>query len=121
MVLGRLDQMVFKADTFSEEVINSSKPVLVDFWAEWCGPCKMLTPTIDELATKYDGNGSRPLRPEEYGQMAGRAGRRGIDTFGTVIILPETNMPTEKEAKNMIMADPQKVSSKLYHLMNIFV
>ena len=42
----------FKADTFSEEVINSSKPVLVDFWAEWCGPCKMLTPTIDELATK---------------------------------------------------------------------
>ena len=46
----------FKADTFSEEVINSSKPVLVDFWAEWCGPCKMLTPTIDELATKYDGD-----------------------------------------------------------------
>ena len=46
----------FKADTFSEEVIASSKPVLVDFWAEWCGPCKMLTPTIDELAAKYDGN-----------------------------------------------------------------
>ena len=46
----------FKADTFSEEVINSSKPVLVDFLAEWCGPCKMLTPTIDELATKYGQN-----------------------------------------------------------------
>ncbi len=63
--------------------------------------------------TKYDGNGTRPLRPEEYGQMAGRAGRRGLDTFGTVIILPEEDMPTESEAKKMIMSPPQKISSKL--------
>lgn len=40
---------------FEEEVINSEQPVLVDFWAEWCGPCKALTPTIDELATNYAG------------------------------------------------------------------
>lgn len=63
--------------------------------------------------TKFDGKESRPLRPEEYGQMAGRAGRRGLDTFGTVIILPEDNIPTESEAKQMIMAPPQKISSKL--------
>ena len=63
--------------------------------------------------TKYDGNGSRTLRPEEYGQMAGRAGRRGIDTFGTVIILPENDMPNENQAKIMITSAPQKVSSKL--------
>ena len=63
--------------------------------------------------TKYDGNGSRPLRPEEYGQMAGRAGRRGIDTFGTVIILPENDMPSELEAKKMITSPPQTISSRL--------
>ena len=64
-------------------------------------------------STKFDGNGKRPLRPEEYGQMAGRAGRRGIDTFGTVIILPESDMPTERDAKIMVTSAPQKISSRL--------
>ena len=63
--------------------------------------------------TKYDGHGTRPLKPEEYGQMAGRAGRRGLDSFGTVIILPEDEMPNESEAKRMITSAPQKISSKL--------
>jgi len=42
-------------DNFSKEVLESPTPVLVDFWAEWCGPCKMIAPVLDELAGEYDG------------------------------------------------------------------
>jgi len=42
-------------DTFDEEVLNSDTPVIVDYWAEWCGPCKMIAPILDEIADEYKG------------------------------------------------------------------
>jgi len=63
--------------------------------------------------TKFDGNQKRMLRPEEYGQMAGRAGRRGMDKHGLVLVLPSLHFITESEAKEIILAPPQRINSKL--------
>jgi thioredoxin 1 len=67
---------------FDQSVINSGKPVLVDFWAEWCGPCRRLAPTVDELATEYDGRiVVGKLNVDDSPGTAGRYSIRGIPTL----------------------------------------
>lgn len=48
-------EITLTQENFEEEVINSSLPVLVDFWATWCGPCKMIAPVVEEIADEYEG------------------------------------------------------------------
>ena len=69
----------FTSDNFEKEVLNSSIPVLVDFWAEWCGPCKMLTPVIDELANEFNDKISiGKLNVDENSDIASNYGIRSI-------------------------------------------
>ena len=70
------------AENFDAEVLQSDKPVLVDFWAEWCAPCRMLAPTIDDIANDYDGRLKvAKLNVDHFGDIAARFQIRGIPTI----------------------------------------
>lgn len=68
--------------SFQSDVINSSTPVLVDFWAEWCGPCKMIAPIVDEIANEYSGRVKVvKINIDENDQTPVKYGVRGIPTL----------------------------------------
>jgi thioredoxin 1 len=76
------DIVVLQDATFEKEVLKSDVPVLVDFWAVWCGPCKAIAPTVDELATQYKGKVKvAKMDVDEHQQVPQQYGIRSIPTL----------------------------------------
>ncbi len=69
-------------DSFEEDVLKSAQPVLVDYWAEWCGPCKIIAPILDEISREYEGKiRVGKLNIDENPQTPPKYGIRGIPTL----------------------------------------
>ena len=78
------DTVTFTSANFKSEVLDSAVPVLVDFWAEWCGPCRMLGPTIDQVATEVKGKAKVGKLDIDSAQEV--AVQLGIQSIPTVIL-----------------------------------
>ena len=88
-------------ESFEQEVLKSETPVLVDFWAPWCGPCKMLTPTVEELATDYAGKLKVvKVNTDDSANLAAEFGIRGIPTL---IVFKDG-----KEVQRVVGVQPKK-------------
>jgi thioredoxin 1 len=92
--------------SFEAEVLTSDKPVIVDFWAEWCGPCKALAPILEEISNEVEGAKVVKVNVDEAGELAQQYGIRGIPTLiffkgGEVKSTLVGNQPKSEILKNI--------------------
>jgi thioredoxin 1 len=101
--------LTFTDDSFSDDVLNADQPVLVDFWAPWCGPCRALTPTINALAEEFEGRAKvGKVNVDENPETAVEYGVRSIPTLliihnGEVVdqtmgVVPKEQLASKLEA-----------------------
>jgi thioredoxin 1 len=100
-------EIIITKENFENEVLNSDKPVLVDFWAQWCGPCRMLGPIIEEIANDYEGKVK--VGKVNVDEQPNLASKYGIASIPTVIVFkngkPEktlVGLRSKNEIENMI-------------------
>jgi len=89
------------------EVMNSDKPVFVDFWAEWCGPCRMVSPVVEELASEYDGKVNFvKVNVDEANQLASKYNVFSIPTLALFnkgqLLTQQVGAASKESYKNMI-------------------
>lgn len=101
----------FTDANFEELVMKSDKPVLIDFWAEWCGPCRMVGPVVEELAKEYDGKAL--IGKVNVDHNPGLSGRFGIRNIPTILFVKNG----EVVDKSVGAVPKNTLSSKLNNLV----
>ena len=103
------EPLVVTTDTFESEVLNSEVPVLVDFWAEWCGPCRQVAPVMDQIAEEYEG--AVKVAKVDVDAESALAGHFGISSIPTIAFFEPGEQP-----KAVVGALPKEMVESAFEL-----